>query len=296
MGAPEAARDNKADAGAADMAGGGAAEKGNPAAPQEGSVTPPEAGETNRAIIYNGTITVEVADVAGTANRAVGLVTGAQGFVGADKRSLYSPTDASAVLVLRVPSAAFSTTMDALGKLGKELDRSSQTTDVTEAVVDLDSRIRSQQASVDRTRALMAKANTIGEIVSVESELTKRESELASLQARKRDLANKVSYSTITLMLQTAKKVEPQPEPEKEVTGFLGGLKAGWQAFVVAVQVVLTIIGALLPFLVAVAIPVSLIIWLRRRGRRPAPVQAAPSAVRPAQPVEQGGDLGGEGR
>ncbi|GAA1734691.1 DUF4349 domain-containing protein [Luedemannella helvata] len=252
-----------------------------------GTANAPQAGETDRAIIYTGTLTVEVPDVAGAADKAVALVTGAQGYVGADKRSVYSSPDAHAQLVLRVPAASFATTLDTLAKLGKELDRSSQASDVTEAVIDLDTRIASQQASLNRTRALMAKANTIGEIVSVESELTKRETELATLQARKRDMANKVSYSTITLMLQTARKVEPAPGPEKDETGFLAGLKAGWHAFVTAVQVALTILGALLPFLIAVAIPVGLYLWLRRR-------RAVPASA--AKPVQQGGELDGEGR
>ncbi|HCT78395.1 MAG TPA: DUF4349 domain-containing protein, partial [Micromonosporaceae bacterium] len=56
---------------------------------------------------------------------------------------------------------------------------------------------------------------------------------------------------------------------ENSSPGFLGGLKAGWKAFVASVNVLLVVIGWLLPFAVAVAIPVVLIIWLvRLRGRR----------------------------
>ena len=53
---------------------------------------------------------------------------------------------------------------------------------------DLDARITSAQASVDRVRALMTKAQNLGEVVSLESELSRREGDLESLKAQKRKL------------------------------------------------------------------------------------------------------------
>ena len=59
---------------------------------------------------------------------------------------------AQATLTLRVPPTAFGPTLDALGRLGKELDRQRSAEDVTTQVADVDSRVRSQQRSVDRVR------------------------------------------------------------------------------------------------------------------------------------------------
>lgn len=295
-GAPALAPGGGADNAAKDAAGGGMAgdagsqysgAKPEEGKPQEGA---PEAGEPNRAIIYTGTITLQVTDVAGVADKVSALATGARGYLGADQRSLTSGPDAHAELVLQVPSNAFGSTLDAIGKLGKELDRATKTEDVTEAVIDLDTRIASQQASVTRTRALMAKANTIAEIVSVESELTKRESELASLQARKRQLAGQVAYSTITVMLQREKTVEVLPKPEEPESGFLTGLKDGWHAFVVTVQALLTVFGALLPFIIVIGVPTWVYFWLKRRRSAPRPAPASP----PAQAVEEADDLAGK--
>lgn len=44
--------------------------------------------------------------------------------------------------------------------------------DVTEQLVDVESRIATQRASVERIRALLARAASVSEITSVESELT----------------------------------------------------------------------------------------------------------------------------
>jgi hypothetical protein len=59
-------------------------------------------------------------------------------------------------------------------------------------------------------RALMAKANTVGEIVSVESELTRRESDLESLLAKQKNLALQTDLATLTLTV-TAKGQPPAP-------------------------------------------------------------------------------------
>ena len=63
--------------------------------------------------------------------------------------------------------------------------------------------------------------------------------------------------------------------PKPPVTGFVGGLQHGWHAFLAAVDGLLTVLGALLPFLVVLGIP--LLVWLRlRRRRRAAATPALP--------------------
>jgi hypothetical protein len=250
---------------------GGAEAPGAPDAQTDVKVAPDA-----RSIIYTGSITVAVDDVRSAADKATVIATGAGGFVGADKRTLLDHRS-EAQLVLRVPANAYGSTLDAVGKLGSEEARSGAQEDVTEAVVDLDARISSQQASVSRTRALLAKADTIGEIVSVESELTKREAELASLQARQRSLANRVDLSTITVLLHS--RETPPPTPVEPDSGFLAGLKSGWNAFVSSVKVLLTILGALTPFVIAIGVPLwALLWWMRRRRSTPErPLGVAPT-------------------
>ncbi|WP_213453010.1 DUF4349 domain-containing protein [Rhizomonospora bruguierae] len=226
-----------------------------------------------RAIVYTGTITVRVPNPDEAANRAGGIATGAGGFVGGDQRT--SDSDRSeATLTLRVPAATFASVVDDLARLGKEESREIRTEDVTEQVVDLDARLASQRASVTRTRALLAEAKTIGEIVSVEAELSKRESELGALEARKRTLDNLTTLSTITATL-----LAPRAKaPEKERTGFVAGVKSGWNGFVASLRVLLTVVGVLLPWLLVLGVPVAAAVWLTRRyRRRPAPPAPAPA-------------------
>ena len=227
--------------------------------PQPGNNAPAQ----QRSIIYTGDITLRVDDVDRAAARVGALAEGAGGFVAGDRRSS-SDEQAEAHLTLRVPAERFIATVDEVAKLGDEQKRNISTEDVTQQVVDLEAQIASQQASVTRTRELLARAQSISEIVSIEAELAKRESALATLQARQQRLVDLAALSTVTVHLRS------RTGGPIEEGGFLGGLRAGWEAFLAAAAVLLTVLGFLLPFLVAFGIPAGLLWWLLRRRRRPA--------------------------
>jgi Domain of unknown function (DUF4349) len=240
--------------------------------PGEPNQAPGRVQPTQRSIIYRGNMSVRVDNVQDAANRAADVALGLGGLVGADRRTL-NEQHSEAQITLRVPADRFEAALDAIAALGTEESRAVQTEDVTETVLDLDVRLASQQASVDRVRALLARAQTIGEVVSVEAELTRREADLASLKTRKERLADLVALSTITVSLLGPDAPSVREEPD---TGFIAGLKDGWEGFLTSVQVVLTVAGWLLPWAIAIGLPIWLAIWLLRR-RRPALAAAGPA-------------------
>jgi hypothetical protein len=244
-----------------------------PPAQTDGNQAPTKVRVAERSLIYTGSITIRVEKVVDAADRAITIATGLGGVVGADRRSL-DDGRSEATLVLRVPADKFTAALNELSRqLGDEEARSIQTEDVTEAMIDLDTRLATQRASVERVRALLARARTIGEVVSIEGELTRREADLASLEQRKERLADQVALSTITVNLRGPEAPGEQPKDER---GFIAGLKAGWNGFLASVQVVLTVAGWLLPWLIAVGLPVWFAVWLLRRRPRPV-APAAPS-------------------
>src|SRR5579859_893778 len=206
----------KAAPGAAPAQGGGAA-AGKPDLP---------AGSGQRSIVYTGSITVRVKDVTAQASELTSLAIGAGGIVSGDDRQM-DAGHSTATITVRVPANQFTDVLNRIGKLGDEQSRKVSAEDVTAQVIDLDARIQSQQASVDRVRALLAKAQTISDITSIESELAKRESDLESMQAQQRNLADLTALSTIAVTL-LGPDVSAPPAPKPAETGFWAGLKAGW--------------------------------------------------------------------
>ncbi len=266
---------------AAPAAGGAEAERDAGAAAPEGKDTPAQAPNLSvdqRSIIYRGAISVRVKDVNAAAGQTTGIATAAGGFVGGDNRSSGSGTD-TATLELRVPAAKFGTVVDQLGKLGTEEQRQISTEDVTEETVDLDARITVQQARVDSGRKLLAQAKSLSELVMLEREVATRESDLASLQAKKRRLADLTALSTISVTLLDPRAEAPDDDG---APGFLSGLGSGWNALVASLGVLLTVLGALLPWLIAFGLPLWGILYAYRRYKKRPALQPALVAAGPA--------------
>jgi hypothetical protein len=254
--------------------------EGGPAG-KPGAGAPAQVAVDSRALIFTGTVTIRVSDVGRAAADVSTLAAAAGGFVGGDDRTS-DKDQAQARLVLRVPSARFAGVVDGISKLGRDAhDESRQlsTQDVTDQVTDLDARIATGQASVARVRELLAKAQSIGEIVSLESELSRREADLESLKSHKRKLDDLTTLSTVTAVLLGP--VAAVAAPDKQQTGFLAGFKAGWHAFTASLRVLLAVVGALLPWLVGLGLPALTALWVVRRIRRPHP-DGRPAATAPA--------------
>ncbi|TDB79644.1 DUF4349 domain-containing protein [Micromonospora sp. KC721] len=270
--AGDAAAGGAADAPAGRAAVGAAGEPGSAGAGA------PDLRVDQRAIVYTGTLRVQVDDVDGSARkgvdaaarRAVAAATAAGGFVGGDQRRGVD-ADAEAELELRVPAARFTGFVEELAAYGRQQHREVRTQDVTEETVDLDARIATQRARVDSARRLLSRATSIGDLVSLENEVARREADLASLEARKRRLADLTALSTVTVTFVGGEAATPD---EPTGTGFLVGLRAGWQAFVASMGVLATVLGALLPWLLALGVPVLLVLAVRRRWRRAATTAA----------------------
>ena len=187
-------------------------------------------------------------------------------------------------VTVAVPSAKLDDALDALGKLGDVTYRAIEAQDVTTEVVDLEARIKTLRASIARVEELMARAGTITQIAQVEAELTSRQSQLESMVAQQRALADRVAMTPVTVTLRTAAIVaEPNP--------LWQGLEAGLEMLLTSVRVLIVVVGALLPFAVlglAIALP---ILWWRRRharGAKPGSKRTphGPVAPQPARVTE----------
>ncbi|OLT16382.1 hypothetical protein BJF80_07465 [Serinicoccus sp. CUA-874] len=220
-------------------------------------------------------VVVEAVDAAVTRARAT--VTGAGGYVSSeDVRPGTEDRGGYGSLVLRVPSAELDPVVATLGELGQVQSSSSSADDVTTEYRDVEARIATLEAGATRLRDLVEEAPDVESIAGLERELSTREAELDALKARMQVLADDVARSTITLHLAEASQDLDEARPD---TGFVAGLQQGWDAFAASVTVLLTLLGALLPFLVVLGvILVPVLWWWRRRHAASSARSAAPSA------------------
>ena len=234
--------------------------KAAPAAPDQPvqqAVSKPVA--VPRSVIRTAELEVRVANVKKAAASAETLVEAAGGEVSDEELELQAGAP-TALIKLRVPPARLGSTLAKLSALGDEQSRRLGSDDVTEQVIDLDSRLASQRTSVARVRALLDRASSLTDVVRIEAELSRREADLESLQARVRALSGQVGMATVTLSLTS--RAAPAVATD---LGFTSGLRGGWHAFLAAARVAAATVGALLPFVPLVVVVLFGALWWRRR-------------------------------
>lgn len=158
--------------------------------------------QIGRDIIFTAEMTVAVSDVGAAGERAAREVERLGGFL-FGQRTTGSPSPSS-ILTFKVQPEDFAAALAALGSIGELRSQNVTANDVTERVVDLESRIQTAAASVDRLRALLAEATDIEAIVELESELLVRETELETLRGSLRTLQDQVALATIVLEITQA--------------------------------------------------------------------------------------------
>ncbi|MFD3739547.1 DUF4349 domain-containing protein [Streptomyces sp. NPDC058629] len=224
----------------------------------------PKPGAAGSHVIRTAELLVEVKSAPKAAAAARSAVEASGGLVASENTERIDDRHESSNLVLRVPQDSYQEVLRKLTGSGKLLSRSSNAKDVTDQVVDVESRIATQRASVKRVRELMDKAEKITDVVALEGELSSRQADLESLLAQQSSLKDRTSLATITLEL--TEPDAPRKDGTDDDPGFMDALGGGWDAFVTMFRWIAVAIGASAPFLVTAAL--LLVLWRVLRARR----------------------------
>lgn len=178
--------------------------------------------DLGRDIIYTASIAVEVNDVVEATREASRIMQRFGGLLFGQETT--GGTDPRTVLVFRVLPEDFSEALDALGSIGKVRNQQVSADDVTERVVDLESRINTAEASVERLRTLLENATNINDIADLENQLLQRETNLETLRGQLRTIQDRVDLATITLTITEA---IIRPSIDVSVSAYPGAADAG---------------------------------------------------------------------
>lgn len=280
----------------------GAPTVGTPAV-GEGATPGRSPSKADRQVISTGTVSITADDPIGAADAAVKLIEGAGGRV--DSRSEQpapvkldatssvsvpdplAPVGPAAQLVVRIPAASLTETLDAIKNLGTVQFVSITATDVTAQSQDLDARVAALRASVDRLLGLLTAATTTKDLIDIETALSSRQADLESLESQRRALSDQVELSTITVSFASSATA-----PTKKPSDFVSGVSVGWQTLISFLGGAIVVVGFLLPWLIAVGLVGCVVFVLVRRAARKrraaffaGNAAAAPSPVVDAEPA-----------
>jgi hypothetical protein len=158
--------------------------------------------QINRDIISTAELTIAVSDVAAAADEAIAAIQGAGGFLFGE-RTVGAPENRT-VLTFKIDPESFQGALDELGALGEVRSQNVSAEDVTDRVVDLESRIATAEVSVERLREFLAQATDARTVAELERELLDRETTLETLKGQLRTLEDQVALATITVTLTEA--------------------------------------------------------------------------------------------
>ncbi len=175
-----------------------------------------------RQIIFTADMTIAVTDVAAAGEEATRVIEGLGGFLfGQQTRGLPEP---QSTLTFKIAPDRFQEALTRLGSIGELRSQNVSADDVTERIVDLQSRITTAEASVTRLRELIAEAVGIEAITALESQLLQRETDLETMRGQLRTLRDRVDLATIVV---TVTEALSRPELYVEVSAYPGHADAG---------------------------------------------------------------------
>ncbi len=139
----------------------------------------------------------------------------------------YGKGTRNASLTIRIPAEKLDTFLSAVSEISNVISRNESVTDVTLQYVDMESHKKVLLTEQERLLELLEKAETIEDIISLESRLSEVRYQIESMEAQLRTMDNRVNYSTVYLYINEVAKLTPVKEQsvwEKISTGFANSL------------------------------------------------------------------------
>lgn len=177
-----------------------------------------------------------------------------------------------AYYTIRVPAEQYRTFLDQAGTLCHQLSIQEYTDDVTEAYYDVEGRLKTQQTKLSRLQELLERAETMEDIITIESAISDTELEIERLTGTLRRYDSLVDYATVYISLQEVYQLSNVEEPATSFGSRMGAAFAsGWRGFVSALEslaVTLAYGWVWLLLLVVIGAAAGRILWKRKhRGQ-----------------------------
>jgi len=117
--------------------------------------------------------------------------------------------DGKVRIVGRVPAAQLDSIMDVVAGLGSEKRRSTTGKDVTDQYSDLEARLKSTIALRDRLQQLLARAATLDEILTLERQIARLQTDIDGLQSHIDRLKTQTTLASLSVSLDRKRVLGP---------------------------------------------------------------------------------------
>ncbi len=217
-----------------------------------------------RMIVRTGNISLIVKDVAGTRDEITQLAARFGGYVVSSHIS-GEEQDLRGSISIRVPDDKFEQALSELRDLAVRVtSESTDSEDVTEEYVDLQSRLKNAEATEQQYLALLEKAKDVEDILRIYESLSQVRREIEQIKGRMQYLERTSSMSLITVHLKPEASAKPLARAGWNA---LEVLKSATRGLITAGQVLGTIVIWLIIFIPIWGTGLGIFFWRRRRKK-----------------------------
>lgn len=162
----------------------------------------------------------------------------------------------------RIPAAHYQEFLNSVGDIGSITYRSEQTEDITSRYVDVQARIDSLEAQRTRLQQLRDQADTLEDLLTIESQLSEVQYQLESYTAQRTLYDDQVDYCTVTVSLSEVQAYTPVNTFSSRLSSAFGESLHGFVRFWQDLAILLVYA---LPYLAVLAVLAVLLIFAAKR-------------------------------
>ena len=252
--------------------------------------TDPQPGDINtEKIIYSASVTVETTEFEETLKGLEEMVSRYGGFIESSSVSgnnYYSTASGKsgnryASYTIRVPGSCFSEVMSTLACLGNVPYSYTYTENVTAQYYDTKSRLEAYQAQQDSLIAMMEKAETVEDLITIENALVEVRYKIDSLQSSLTNWDRKVNFSTINLEINEVNKYTPEAK-ESYGQRLVRALSRGMESVGSFFSNLLVGLLEALPSLIVLAVLAVIVVVIVKKSKKKKAAKRAGAAPKPS--------------
>ena len=187
----------------------------------------------DQKIIHTGSMNLETTEFDAAAQALTTLADTLGGYLESSTVGNGGRSYRWAEYTVRVPADRFQSFLDQAGGLAHVTWQNTDLQNITETYYDTEGRLKTQQIKLERLQKLLAQAENMEDIITIESAISETEWNIEDLSGTLRHYDALVDFATITVSLQEVYKYSDTEELPENFGDRLGSaLSRGWHSFV----------------------------------------------------------------
>ncbi len=223
----------------------------------------------DRKIVRTVSLTLSSAVYEADYAAVLALTESAGGYVSSVSAYTEQAENRTASFDLRIPADQLDSFLSGLGSIGRVTERYETADDMTVTYTDTQLRLQTQRSKMTRLEELLLQAETVEDLLAVESEIANTQYEIDSLETSLRWVDRQVEYATVNVYLRERAPIDTAAAGDLTLGERIrSGLKATLDWFKAFFTNMLVFLAAAAPVLIPLAL-LYIAYQLIRRRRHP---------------------------